>query len=465
MGLFVLVNICISSNAQNNSATIDSARKVLHAAKADTSKVQLLVWFCNYYQELEKDSALYYSHEALQLSSNLNYQWGIGKAYGILCSLNISFGNYATALDYGLKCLRIFEKLNDPIGLADTYSRLGQVARNQNNFNDALSYFRKALVVDERIQDPAYKAIHLSNISTTFLNLNLPDSALQYGDAAYGLWRNAANQKYMGRALIRMSEAHFKLGNKELAFEYCKMGIKKSLEVKNVRLIAEGYSKLAEMYINIGSKDSALIYTRKSWVLFEQFKTKNKLVEVSALLAKVYKAMGNLDSAFKYQEQVSVINDSLSSEANVTQTQNLNFEEKLRQREIEVAKINEAEKRNHNLQYAALAIGLISFIILFLLLSRSIIVKTKFIEFFGVLGLLAVFEFINLFIHPYLVHATNDSPVLMLFILIAIGALLVPLHHKLEKWMTEVMVEKNKKIRLEAAKRTIEQLGDKINNL
>ena len=74
------------------------------------------------------------------------------------------------------------------------------------------------------------------------------------------------------------------------------------------------------------------------------------------------------------------------------------------------------------------------------------------------LGLLAVFEFINLYIHPYLAHATNDSPVLMLLVLIAIGALLIPLHHKLEKWITNIMVEKNKGIRLAAAKKTIATL-------
>jgi len=118
------------------------------------------------------------------------------------------------------------------------------------------------------------------------------------------------------------------------------------------------------------------------------------------------------------------------------------------------------EERNHNLQYAVIAIGIITFVILFLLLSRTIIVKTKFIEFFSVLGLLAKFEFINLFIHLYLPHATNDLPVLMLVILIAIGVILVPLHHRLEKWITKIMVEKNKKIRLDAAKKTIATLED-----
>ena len=92
-----------------------------------------------------------------------------------------------------------------------------------------------------------------------------------------------------------------------------------------------------------------------------------------------------------------------------------------------------------------MVVAIITFLILFFTLSRSIIVKEKFIEFFGILGLLAVFEFINLFIHPYLSRVTNDSHFLMLAVLIAIGALLIPLHHKLEKWITKIMVEKIKR--------------------
>jgi hypothetical protein len=154
----------------------------------------------------------------------------------------------------------------------------------------------------------------------------------------------------------------------------------------------------------------------------------------------------------------------LSSKESQQALQGLAFDEQLRQQELATTEFKAKEERKHDLQYAAIAIGLICFIILFFVLSRSIIVKPKFIEFFGVLGLLAVFEFINLFIHPYLDKATNHSPVLMLLVLIVIGALLIPLHHKLEKWMTHVMVEKNKKIRLEAAEKTIAELAVKSNN-
>jgi len=109
-----------------------------------------------------------------------------------------------------------------------------------------------------------------------------------------------------------------------------------------------------------------------------------------------------------------------------------------------------------------MALGLITFIILFLLLSHSIIANQKLIRFLGVIALLIVFEFINLFIHPYLSHATNDSPLIMLLVMVCIAALLVPVHHRLEKWISHRLVEKNKKIRLAAAKKTIEQLEKQV---
>jgi Ca2+/Na+ antiporter len=105
-----------------------------------------------------------------------------------------------------------------------------------------------------------------------------------------------------------------------------------------------------------------------------------------------------------------------------------------------------------------LTLGIISFIILLLLLSRRHITNTKVIRFLGVIALLVVFEFLNLLLHPFLERITNHNPVLMLLALVCIAVLLIPLHHKLEKWATNKLVEKNKRIRLAAAKRTIEKL-------
>ena len=109
--------------------------------------------------------------------------------------------------------------------------------------------------------------------------------------------------------------------------------------------------------------------------------------------------------------------------------------------------------------------GIIIFITFFLLLTRTVVVEEKLISFFAVLGLLVVFEFVNLLIHPWLAEFTHESPLWMLLILVLIAALLIPLHHKMEHIVKEKLVQKNKAIRLSAAKKTIEQLDKKPEEL
>jgi hypothetical protein len=155
--------------------------------------------------------------------------------------------------------------------------------------------------------------------------------------------------------------------------------------------------------------------------------------------------------------------DSLYSMDKTRNMEAMSFREQMRQQELAAEKIKAIDERKQNIQFALIAFGIISFIIIFLLLSRSLITNTKMIEFLGVVALLIVFEFLNLLLHPFLERVTNHSPVLMLLALVCIAALLVPLHHKVEKWATAKLVEKNKQIRLAAAKKTIEQLGKESN--
>ena len=119
-------------------------------------------------------------------------------------------------------------------------------------------------------------------------------------------------------------------------------------------------------------------------------------------------------------------------------------------------------QHHENIENALIALGIVSFTILFLLLSRSFITNIRFIKFLGILALLLVFEFINILAHSYLEALTNNSQVLTLLLLVGIAALLIPLHHRLEKWTITKVVEKNKAVRLADAKKTMEKLEAKV---
>jgi hypothetical protein len=150
--------------------------------------------------------------------------------------------------------------------------------------------------------------------------------------------------------------------------------------------------------------------------------------------------------------------DSVSNQKRIAEFQNITFTQQLRDIDEQEKLKQDVEQRKQNLQFVLIALGIVVLIILFLLLSRSVIVNEKWVSFFGVMGLLVIFEFLNLLLHPRLEKITSHSPFLMLAALVCIAAVLIPLHHRMEKWAKKTLVKKNKQIRLAAAKKTIAKL-------
>ena len=141
-----------------------------------------------------------------------------------------------------------------------------------------------------------------------------------------------------------------------------------------------------------------------------------------------------LDSSIAYHEIAMAAKDSSTNQEKQKRIQSLTFNEQLRQIEIDKQKMEETAARKRNLELAGIAIFIPLFLLAVLLLGRRK-VKSRTIEFLGILGLLFLFEFIVLLVHPYIGHWTHESPVWMLLILVAVAAILIPLHHRSEAWI------------------------------
>jgi tetratricopeptide (TPR) repeat protein len=251
------------------------------------------------------------------------------------------------------------------------------------------------------------------------------------------------------------------LQNVEVALSYYRKSIAKALQLNTLPDLGAAYYALANLYIQRSSLDSANLYAHKAMVIAQQVKSKPMIIEAAKQLS-LLKENKNDREALLYYKLATALEDSIFNEQSKAQVQGMTFTEQERKREQDETNAKAAEERKHNLQYAVIALGLVGFVILFLLLSHSIVANQKLIKFLGVLSLLIIFEFLNLLLHPYLGALTHHQPFLMLGAMVCIAALLIPLHHKLEHWVTQKLVAKNSKIRLAAAKKTIQQLEGKV---
>ena len=295
---------------------------------------------------------------------------------------------------------------------------------------------------------------HLSEI---YLAINQVDSALMYAQKDYELSQRIKYFDFISYTLINLGAIHAKLGNWVVASGYFDMAIQEGYKAKSPKQLNFAFTSKAQYFGSIDRIDSAVVYAKKAIGIVQNTPFSNYSLKPAKLLLDIYKR-NNSDSALKYSEIYRVANDSLFNSKVIQQTQLMTFENEVHQQELAAEIVKVEEQRQQNIQFALIAFGIITFIILFLLFSRSIVANERLISFFGVLGLLVVFEFVNLFIHPWLSSITHESPVLMLLALVLIASLLIPIHHRLEKWIKEKMTEKNKVIRLAAAKKTIEKL-------
>ncbi len=452
IGLFLY----LKTSAQNSNA--DSLKKLLAIVKEDTVQIKVLKELGLYYWERNPDSAMYYSQQLITLGKIKNNE--SAEVHGISRfgkALN-NKGNYPKALEMLLLALRKFEKLKDTSMISNVYNHIGNVFKGQENYAEAIKYYLLCKRLAESTNDNTNLLVSTMNLGLVYLRINKVDSALLNEQQAYSISMISKDEGLRANILYNLGLIHFKSDDKEIAKAYFLSGIQLAKKLQQNKQLSMFYYQIANNYFKEKRIDSSMVYAGLALNVAGLAQFTENVYKASGLISKIYEDQHRLDSAFIYNKISTSAKDSLFNKERSQQIENLSFNEKMHQEQnadiILKAKVN----RNRNMEYVVIVIALLTFIILFLLLSRSIIVKEKFIEFFGILALLAVFELINLFINPYLVHATNDSPVLMLLFLVGIGALLAPLHHKLEKWLTKMMVEKNKKIRLAAAKKTIATL-------
>lgn len=367
-------------------------------------------------------------------------------------------GNPQKGLEYNYNALSIAEPTGNKKLLAIIKNQLGNIYTDRGDYIKAVEMYRSVVNLASDSLSAHIQSWGFMNLGRAYLLMNLLDSCLANSQKAYELCLRIHYSNFMSVILRTLAGVHSKLGNNNLALAYFESAILEAKKFRTPRYLSEAFMGLAQYYNDNEQKDSAVYYAKNALAVVQNTTFIFNTLKPANLLKEIYKSEAKYDSAFHYSEIYKLASDSLFSTRTIEQIQLKTFEEELRQQQIVEKKLKAEEERQQNIQYALIAFSIISFIILFLLFSRTIIANEKWISFFGVVALLIVFEFLNLLLHPFLERITNHSPVLMLLGLVCIAALLVPLHHRLEKWAKTKLVEKNKQIRLIAAKKTIEQL-------
>ncbi|MBS1517059.1 MAG: hypothetical protein JSS91_03140 [Bacteroidetes bacterium] len=389
--------------------------------------------------------------EMFQIASELDNDSLLAVSYNLIGLYFFSKGDNNTSLEYLFKGIPLAEKSNDKRRISSLYFDISTVYFNLMNYDEA---YKNVIKGGENLPDKSYPYYdymlvqYERNLTQYFILTGQADSALHFVQELTKTSSRINSVLFEYAALYLNGSVYAMMGNNNTAEEYFikALDITDSIELEEEKL--KFYESYIEFLLRNDRISDAYDQSHKLMKLAGESDDDNLKMSGAHFLKEVYERMNKTDSAYYYSKMEMNMSDRIFSQKNIDKVQALAFNEKLRIMEENDRKMEEEYKRKKQIEYLLLAFGILTTVILYILLGPSIISNPRLIEFFGVMSLLIVFEFLNLVLHPVLEELTDHNPLLMLLALVCIAALLVPLHHKAEKWTTAYLVEKNKLIRL-----------------
>ena len=442
----LLLTAVIRLNAQVTTA--DSLQqKIKKATKAEDKFSLQYQLFGEYLQHGNTQKQEQVTKDMLRVAQQSHNDSLLVRAYMSVATYLVNKADYEAGLEFYFKALHRAEELELTDLVILLNNNIGGEYGDLKNFNEALKYAKKVKQLLATKGDKDVMLVYNNwHVAFDYLNLNKTDSALQYLNTAS---RNIKTHKLSGKK-INFIQAHIywsygqvyeNLKNADAAGKYYQRAItySDSLQIKIPLVLSlNGYSQF--LYNNAQYKPAKLNALR---ALNEAQQTDFVLevINSASVLSKIYTKLNMPDSANYYYRLKDEQQEKTFNQQRISRLQDITFTEQIHQAEEQARLTELEEQRKHNLQYAGIAIAIITLVVIFLLLSRSTAASPRVIEFLGVVGLLILFEFINLLLHPFIGKYTHHSPLLMLGIMVVIAALLVPLHHKMEHWIKKKFID------------------------
>jgi signal transduction histidine kinase len=374
--------ICLSiisfySRAQTNA--VDSLREIINKQKGDPAEVDAITHL-GMEQSSEFDSGIKYAEQALLLTEKINYKRGTADCHLVFGSTHGIRGNFSQAIEQLLNALNIYTEIGDDVGIASANLLLQGTYRDAGEYRKSLSHALQG----ERVADakkvtgdlvfPGHHLapLFLAEIGQTYVVMNRTDSALFYTQKAIEQ-KETFNGAEWNFPIYLLATIQTQVGDYHQAQKNFHLSVELARQNEVERDVLQNFSGLSTMFKKAGVPDSAIYYAQiVAHSTLPDLETKN-LQEALNNLAELYQKADNKDSAIKYILRSNYLRDSMYSNEKDRQLQNITFNERLKQQQIEA----EQARFKSRAQLYTMGAGLFVVLLVALLLWRNNLHKQK----------------------------------------------------------------------------------------
>ena len=342
----------------------DSLQRVLAQPIADTTRVLVLDRLARSLMYAQPLVAMQHAQEGLRLARQAGYPYGEARIQNRIGTIFRLTGNYDRSLAAHLTAIQIAEPTHDIDALARIYTNMGNLYVEKNEWPEAIDCFRKARTFGEQLGNNDLIQTALLNLGHNYLSENQLDSALKYTQVAYAMAVRMKNAD-LQTELLNLGNVNAQLNRDQRALTYYRQSMPYGLTMQNNWLLSQTYLEMAKVFQHLNQRDSALYYATQSLHVAQSSTNPFNINSAARLLSQLYEPT-DPRQALTYQKLAAVAKDSLIMAEKVRNFQNIEFNEQLRQEDVQ--RLEEAHRTRLLLYSLAGGVGV--FMLMALLLYR-----------------------------------------------------------------------------------------------
>ncbi len=363
----------LHAQKKQGQARLDSLLAEVPKMKEDTTGVKLLDQISFLYERIDPDEGLKWAGEELHLAQKVGWQPAMAMAYVALGNSYQAKGAYPAALDAFFRSLRISEAGRDKSRIGAVSSNLGLLYLRQKDYPKALEWSLKGLKIAEEQGNKGLMETTLSNIGNVYGEQGMHCEALGYELRALRIAEEVDNKRDIIIATGNIGADYAQLRQYNAALVYHFKALRKAGELGNSQSKVVNLGNIGEAYYLIATDSmapkpdslvpasrpaalaKAVAYLNKSIIAAREIQFSEAIPEFTGYLSQAFALQGDYKNALAAYKQRAAINESLYNIANKEKITNLETrrELELKDKDIQIAKLAVAKKRNERAFYIA----------------------------------------------------------------------------------------------------------------
>jgi tetratricopeptide (TPR) repeat protein len=262
-----------------------------------------------YYFIGDLDQALKYCKESLEIAKEINYDERIVWTSQYIAAIFFDKGECDQAMKYFENVLEMSRTTSRQERVCDTLAMIGTVHYYNGKYDQAMKYFEESLELSEKSGYQNIVASTLNSIGLVYCHSKQYDQAMKYFEESLDIAKRIGQEKLKAVSINDIGRVHYYDGKYDQAMKYFEESLDIAKRVDHKYNIVRSLNNIGLVYCHSKQYDQAMKYFEESLDIAKKMSNPWSIAESLNAIGQLHSSIGDNDQAMRYyQDSLEVSN-------------------------------------------------------------------------------------------------------------------------------------------------------------